>query len=99
MRFSLPCFKRVLSVAESNTAREWIQEFKLRGGLTPPKHSEDYELSYSRSSGPGGQNVNKVNTKATIRLDLDRAKRWLPEHALEALQDSVSLLWRQFTII
>jgi peptide chain release factor len=29
--------------------------------------SEDLEESFSRSSGPGGQNVNKVNTAATIR--------------------------------
>lgn len=26
----------------------------------------EYELSFSRSSGAGGQNVNKVNTKATL---------------------------------
>ena len=28
------------------------------------------ELSFSRSSGPGGQNVNKVNSKTTLRVDL-----------------------------
>ena len=27
-------------------------------------------LSFSRSSGPGGQNVNKVNSKSTLRVDL-----------------------------
>jgi len=27
-------------------------------------------ISFSRSGGPGGQNVNKVNTKATLRLRL-----------------------------
>jgi ribosome-associated protein len=32
-------------------------------------------FQFSRSSGPGGQNVNKVNTRAELRLDLDRAAR------------------------
>jgi ribosome-associated protein len=30
--------------------------------------------SFSRSGGPGGQNVNKVNTKATLRLRLEDLK-------------------------
>jgi ribosome-associated protein len=28
------------------------------------------EISFSRSGGPGGQNVNKLNTKVTLRLKL-----------------------------
>ena len=28
---------------------------------------EDIEYTFSKSSGPGGQNVNKVNSKATLR--------------------------------
>ncbi|KAL2297709.1 hypothetical protein Nmel_016271 [Mimus melanotis] len=35
-------------------------------------------VSYSRSSGPGGQNVNKVNSKAEIRFHLASAD-WIPE--------------------
>lgn len=29
------------------------------------------QVSFSRSGGPGGQNVNKVNTKVTLRLRLE----------------------------
>ncbi|KAM6951483.1 large ribosomal subunit protein mL62 [Aplochiton taeniatus] len=40
----------------------------------------DYRLtiSYSRSSGPGGQNVNKVSTKAEVRFHVNTAD-WIPE--------------------
>ncbi|XP_013780085.1 peptidyl-tRNA hydrolase ICT1, mitochondrial-like [Limulus polyphemus] len=54
----------------------------------PPKNSEEkfsgyipidkLKISYSRSSGPGGQNVNKVNTKVEIRFHLSTAD-WIPE--------------------
>jgi ribosome-associated protein len=30
----------------------------------------EFELSYARSSGPGGQNVNKVNSKAILRWNI-----------------------------
>jgi ribosome-associated protein len=33
----------------------------------------EFELSYVRSSGPGGQNVNKVNSKAVLRWSLHRS--------------------------
>ncbi|KAM8796974.1 large ribosomal subunit protein mL62 [Eudromia elegans] len=35
-------------------------------------------ISYCRSSGPGGQNVNKVNSKAEVRFHLASAD-WIPE--------------------
>ncbi|XP_056406161.1 peptidyl-tRNA hydrolase ICT1, mitochondrial [Hyla sarda] len=41
-------------------------------------------ISYSKSSGPGGQNVNKVNTKAEIRFHLASAD-WIPEVARQKI--------------
>ncbi|XP_037611238.1 peptidyl-tRNA hydrolase ICT1, mitochondrial [Sebastes umbrosus] len=35
-------------------------------------------VSYSRSGGPGGQHVNKVNTKAEVRFHVQTAD-WIPE--------------------
>ncbi|KAI9005326.1 hypothetical protein BC832DRAFT_523583, partial [Gaertneriomyces semiglobifer] len=43
------------------------------------------EVSYSRSSGPGGQNVNKVNTKVDMRIDVPSAW-WLPDLVKQRLQ-------------
>jgi peptidyl-tRNA hydrolase ICT1 len=36
------------------------------------------DFSYARSSGPGGQNVNKVNTKAEIRFNV-ASSDWIPD--------------------
>ncbi len=35
--------------------------------------SRSADYSFSRSGGPGGQNVNKVNTKVTVTLPLDES--------------------------
>jgi len=34
---------------------------------------EEFDWSYARSGGPGGQNVNKVSSKAVLRWDLGRS--------------------------
>lgn len=39
---------------------------------------KELQLSYSHSSGPGGQNVNKVNSKVELRFHVDSA-RWLDQ--------------------
>jgi ribosome-associated protein len=34
----------------------------------------EFDFTFSRSGGPGGQNVNKVSTKVTLRWDITRSK-------------------------
>ncbi|KAM6473353.1 large ribosomal subunit protein mL62 [Liasis olivaceus] len=41
-------------------------------------------ISYSRSSGPGGQNVNKVNSKAEVRFHLASAD-WISEEVRQKM--------------
>ena len=57
---------------------------------------EDFEESFSRSSGPGGQHVNKVSSAATIRhvpsglsvtASDSRSQSWNRQLALERLLD------------
>lgn len=43
---------------------------------------EDVEVRFARSGGAGGQNVNKVSTKAEVRLDLHAASSWVPSEVL-----------------
>ena len=38
----------------------------------------EFQFTFARSSGPGGQNVNKLNTKATLRWAVVRSQN-LPE--------------------
>ena len=40
---------------------------------------EDLAWSFSRSSGPGGQNVNKVSTKAELRVQINRLINFTPQ--------------------
>lgn len=42
---------------------------QIRPDLEIPDH--EFSFATSRSSGPGGQNVNKVETKVTLEFDLD----------------------------
>lgn len=93
---SSPAHPKLLSLARLDDdahhalAKNWLDQF------TPediPKHA--YEVSYARSSGPGGQHVNTTNSKAVVRCDIHRAKGdWLPLFVMPALQQSVSRVHR-----
>ncbi|KAI0044285.1 hypothetical protein FA95DRAFT_1497345 [Auriscalpium vulgare] len=77
-----PALTRLENSEDTKTARDWLARFRA---ASIPK--DLVELSFSRSSGPGGQqNVNKVNTKATLRCSPDAP--WVPLWARDALRRS-----------
>jgi ribosome-associated protein len=54
---------------------------KMNGGdlLSGRDFSSEFKFSASRSSGPGGQNINKVSTKVELRFDIPGSSLLTPE--------------------
>ena len=61
----------------TNPPRGDAAGIELAPGVTVPRDA--LRLQFARSGGPGGQNVNKLNTKAEI---------WVPIGAIRGLRDS-----------
>ncbi|KIY02608.1 uncharacterized protein Z520_01073 [Fonsecaea multimorphosa CBS 102226] len=58
---------------EYAAAREWYSKLTTLQSLRNVG-----EVTYARSSGPGGQNVNKVNSKAQLRIPIDSLLPLIP---------------------
>jgi ribosome-associated protein len=59
------------------------REVRVRPGLVLP--GSVLEIRFSRSGGPGGQNVNKVETRAEVRFDLAGSGLLPPDDRARAL--------------
>jgi ribosome-associated protein len=53
-----------------------MEDLIINPHLTVP--ATELQASFARSGGPGGQNVNKVNSKAVLRWDLTRTQALFP---------------------
>ncbi|KAJ4291161.1 hypothetical protein N0V90_010359 [Kalmusia sp. IMI 367209] len=82
------------SAEELQAARKWFAQLNAE---TIPKSIG--KLSFSRSSGPGGQNVNKVNSKATLQVPLDKLFCYVPSALHHAIKSSRYVAERSSAII
>ena len=60
------------------------REVRVRPGLVLPASALD--IRFSRSGGPGGQNVNKVETRAEVRFDVAATALLGPADRARALE-------------
>lgn len=65
---------------EVSRARDWVKKLSVTG--LPLKQ---FVLRYDRASGPGGQNVNKVNSKCTLTLHGLSGCSWIPQEVRSTL--------------
>lgn len=57
---------------------------------------KELDITYSRSSGPGGQHVNRTNSKVDVRFCLESAT-WLADEIKQKLLEQVcNFLKRRF---
>lgn len=72
---------------KKKVVKEEKEEWKVPSVIDIPEDAVD--ISFSRSGGAGGQNVNKVNTKVELRFKLDEAS-WLPEEVRGRIKEQVA---------
>jgi len=59
----------------------------------------EFEINTARSSGPGGQHVNKVNTKVEVRLNIDKSSTLSDEQKMRIINKLKSKLTHDTTLI
>ncbi|EPY53362.1 translation release factor [Schizosaccharomyces cryophilus OY26] len=81
--YSLILFPKKQSRPEGFITKEQMSELAsfLKQNWKPTK--DQVEIKFARSSGPGGQNVNKLNTKVTVSLPLEHLRSVVPSFLLK----------------
>ena len=72
---------------QNQNRRRSFSTWKVPKKVTIPE--EKLEMSFVRSSGSGGQNVNKLSTKVEIRFDVNNAD-WIPGEVRDRLKTQQS---------
>ncbi|KAI5954782.1 hypothetical protein KGF57_003805 [Candida theae] len=86
LRYS--CYRLYSNSSEIAQSKEWLDTFD---SSQIPRHL--FSISYSRSSGPGGQKVNKTSSKATVALGegewlQSSTSYWIPSPIRQQLQEN-----------
>lgn len=67
--------------------------------VTASMLAHELEFTTSRSSGPGGQNVNKVNSKVTLKFDVTQSQVLTPDEKELLIQKLSSRLTNEGVLI
>jgi ribosome-associated protein len=70
---------------------------RITGSVSIPE--EEVTITAARSSGPGGQNVNKVSTKVTLRFNLEETARLTPAQKARARSKLKNIVNREGCLV
>ncbi len=74
-----------------------MQDLKIGQNIIIPQR--ELKVTFSRSKGPGGQNVNKVNTKVTLYFNVEHSEALTQEQKRRIKQKLASRMSRNGVLI